>query len=134
MDLFVCSVFHGYSDLPQDGILVENMHDVPYMRSHQCHPGTIAAMAVVCHRIRQSTLALNPRLYYGVQILAGANRQALAVAHASGYDFIRAEAFVYGHVADEGYIDACAGELLRDRRILGAESVAVIADVKKKHS
>jgi predicted TIM-barrel enzyme len=37
-------------------------------------------------------------------------------------------------VADEGYIDACAAELLRYRKALGAEQIAVFADIKKKHS
>ena len=47
------------------------------------------------------------------QILASNNKQAIAVALASGLQFVRVEGFVYGHVADEGYTDACAGELLR---------------------
>jgi membrane complex biogenesis BtpA family protein len=70
----------------------------------------------------------------GVQVLAGANREALAVAHACGASFIRAEAFVFAHVADEGWMDACAGDLLRARRAMGAEGVAIFADIKKKHS
>jgi membrane complex biogenesis BtpA family protein len=70
----------------------------------------------------------------GIQILAGANREALAAALAGGLDFIRAEGFVFGHVADEGWIDASAGELMRYRRQIGAEAIAVWCDVKKKHS
>jgi uncharacterized protein len=69
-----------------------------------------------------------------VQVLAGANREALAVAHASGADFVRVEGFVYAHVADEGVIESCAGELLRYRRAIGAERVLIFADIKKKHS
>ena len=49
-------------------------------------------------------------------------------------DSIRAEGFVFGHVADEGWIDACAGPLLRYRSQIGAQEVKVICDVKKKHS
>jgi membrane complex biogenesis BtpA family protein len=70
----------------------------------------------------------------GIQVLAAANREALAVALASGASFIRAEAFVFAHVADEGLLQANAGELLRYRRAIGAEHVKVFADVKKKHS
>ena len=51
-----------------------------------------------------------------------------------GYDLIRAEGFVFGHVADEGWIDGCAGPLLRYRKMIGADRVAVLADIKKKHS
>ena len=39
--------------------------------------------------------------------------EALAVASACGLQFIRVEGFVFGHVADEGYTNACAGDLLR---------------------
>jgi predicted TIM-barrel enzyme len=44
------------------------------------------------------------------------------------------EGFVYAHVADEGLIESCAGDLLRYRRQIGAERVLVLADIKKKHS
>ncbi|HEU4934048.1 MAG TPA: BtpA/SgcQ family protein, partial [Pyrinomonadaceae bacterium] len=70
----------------------------------------------------------------GIQILAGANIEAMAVAHAAGLDFIRAEGFAYAHVADEGIIEASAAKLLRYRRMIGAEHVQVWTDVKKKHS
>ena len=70
-----------------------------------------------------------------LQILAAANREALAVAAASGLQFIRAEGFVFSHVADEGWMDACAGPLLRYRKSIGMEEkVAVVCDIKKKHS
>ncbi len=70
----------------------------------------------------------------GVQVLAGANRAALAVAVAAGLACVRVEGFVFGHVADEGWLDACAGELLRYRRRIGAEEVQILADIKKKHA
>jgi len=74
------------------------------------------------------------KLPTGVQILAGANTEAMSVAHAAGLDFIRAEGFAFAHVADEGLIESSAAELLRFRRRIGAQSVRVWADVKKKHS
>ena len=109
-------------------LMVENMHDVPYVQ----HPGPeiLAAMAVAARAVKQA----HPQLPLGIQILAGANREALSAALAAGADFIRAEAFVFGHVADEGYMDSCAGALLRHRKAIGAEHIAVFADIKKKHS
>jgi len=56
------------------------------------------------------------------------------VAKAAGLQFIRAEGFVFSHVADEGWIDGCAGPLLRYRRQIGAENISVLCDIKKKHS
>lgn len=67
------------------------------------------------------------------QVLAGGNQQALAVALAAGLDFIRAEGFVFSHVADEGLMNACAGELLRYRKRIGADNVNIFTDIKKKH-
>lgn len=52
---------------------------------------------------------------------------------ASGLQFIRAECFVFSHVADEGLMDGCAGSLLRYRRMIGAEQILVLTDIKKKH-
>ncbi|MCB9758265.1 MAG: BtpA/SgcQ family protein [Alphaproteobacteria bacterium] len=109
-----------------DALLVENMHDRPYLRG-RVPPETTAAMAVVVARVA----ALGRPT--GVQILAGANREALGVALAAGASFIRVEAFAYGHLADEGWMDACAGALLRVRASLGAD-VAIWADVRKKHA
>src|SRR5687767_15902839 len=70
----------------------------------------------------------------GVQLLAGVNIEAMAVGHAAGLDFIRAEGYAYAHVADEGLIQASAAKLLRYRRMIRATRVQVWADVKKKHS
>jgi len=117
-----------YRDAGVDAVLVENMHDVPYLK-RRVGPEITAAMTLLGHAAKVAA-----GLPTGLQILAGANLEALAAAHAAGLDFIRAEGFVFGHVADEGYIDACAGELLRYRRAIGAQGVAVFADVKKKHS
>ena len=41
---------------------------------------------------------------------------------------------MFGHVADEGWIEACAGKLLRERTRLGAGRVRIWTDIQKKHS
>ena len=109
-------------------IALENMHDVPYLKG-SVGPEIVAMMSVIAAEVRRAT-----DLPCGTQLLAGANREALAVAHASGLAFVRAEGFVFAHVADEGLIESTAGDLLRYRRAIGASSIAVLADVKKKHS
>ncbi len=109
-----------------DALIVENMGDTPYLPGH-VHPETTAAMALA------TSLVVQRGLPVGVQLLAGANREALGVAVAAGAQFVRAEAFAYAHVADEGWLDASAGELLRARAAMGS-SVAIWADVQKKHA
>jgi uncharacterized protein len=111
-----------------DALAIENMHDVPYIKNDVGHEIS-AMMTVIGHEIKKTT-----GLPCGIQVLSSANRAALSVAKAAQLDFIRAEGFVYGHVADEGYIDSCAGDLLRYRKQINAENIAVFTDIKKKHS
>jgi membrane complex biogenesis BtpA family protein len=111
-----------------DGIGIENMHDLPYLRGG-VGPEIVAAMTRVGQAVKAES-----GLPVGVQVLAGANLEAMAVAHAAGLDFIRAEGYVFAHVADEGLIESSAAKLLRYRKLIGAERVQVWADVKKKHS
>ncbi len=109
-----------------DALIVENMGDVPYLRGRVA-PETVAAAAICVADI----VALG--LPVGVQLLAAANLEALGVAHAAGASFVRAEAFAYAHVADEGWLDATAGPLLRRRATLRSH-VKVWADIQKKHA
>lgn len=109
-----------------DALLVENMGDVPYLKG-SVPPETVAAMTLAVGEVVVFGLPV------GVQVLAGANREALGIALATGANFIRVEAFAYAHVADEGWMDACAGPLTRTRRDLGAR-VAFWADIQKKHA
>lgn len=110
------------------GIILENMHDVPYLRG-SVGPEITAAMTVLALAVREAS-----DLTCGIQILAAANLEAVAVAHAAGLDFVRVEGFAFAHVADEGFIDSSAAALLRFRRHIGADRVQIWADVKKKHA
>lgn len=117
-----------YRECGVDGVIIENMHDVPYLKG-EVGPEIVAAMTAIGSEVKAECA-----LPVGIQILAGANIEAMAVAHAAGLDFIRAEGYAYAHVADEGIIEASAAKLLRYRKMIGAERVQVWADVKKKHS
>ncbi|OTF76284.1 BtpA domain containing protein [Euroglyphus maynei] len=112
------------------GILVENMFDRPYLKS-DAGPEITATMTRVCNEVRR---IVPEQIPCGVQILAGLNHEALAVALACQFQFIRVEGFVFSHVADEGLMTtACAGPLLRYRRQIDAEHIMVLTDIKKKH-
>lgn len=123
-----CAEAKLYQDYGLDAIILENMHDLPYLNRRVGEEIT-ATMTAVAFAVRQ--VFTRP---IGIQILAGANRAALAVANAAGLDFIRAEGFVFGHLADEGYMDSDAGELLRYRKLIGAERIRIFTDIRKKHS
>lgn len=109
-----------------DALIVENMADLPYLKG-AVRPETVAAMTLAVDRVADLGVPV------GLQVLAAANRQALGVAAAAPVAFLRVEAFAYGHLADEGWMDACAGELMRARAELGLD-VAIWADVQKKHA
>ena len=109
-------------------IMLENMHDRPYL-NRAVGPEIIAGMTRVASEVRRHT-----DLPLGIQILAGANQAAMAVAQAAELQFIRAEGFVFGHVADEGLIQSDAGALLRYRKLIGADDILIFTDIKKKHS
>ena len=119
---------HLYRETGVDGVIIENMHDVPYLRA-QVGPEIVSAMTAIGTEVK-----IEAALPVGIQILAGANIEAIAVAHAAGLDFIRAERYAYAHVADEGLIQSSAARLLRYRKMIGAANVQVWADIKKKHA
>ena len=123
-----CAEARLYRDAGVNCLMLENMHDVPYLRGG-VGPEIVAAMTVLAREVRREVA-----LPMGIQILAAADLEALAVAHAAGLDFIRTECFCFAHVADEGLMQSNAAKLLRYRRTIGATGVQVWADIKKKHA
>ena len=113
-----------------DGILIENMHDFPCVHEREMGPEVAAFMTRVAYAVKR-------RARYtpvGLHVLFQANRTALAVALAAECDFIRAECWTHAHVADKGLAEASAGTTIRYRHQIGAGSLPVFADVRKKHA
>lgn len=133
IELFVARAIDDAKALARagfDAIIVENMHDRPYVHGDRLGPETTAHMTRLVHEVVNAA-----DLPIGVQILSGGNRHALAVAQATSSQFIRCENFVFSHVADEGLLaEAEAGPLLRYRKSIGAENIPVFCDIKKKHA
>lgn len=109
-------------------VMIENMHDVPYLNRNVGHEVS-TLMCIIGYEIKKQT-----SLKCGIQILAGANKQAMAAVHSAGLDFIRAEGYVFSHIADEGLMNSDAGELKRYQKQIGAEDILIFTDIKKKHS
>ena len=107
---------------------MENMHDIPYL-NRDIGPEIVAGMTAVGCAVK----SVAGKIPCGIQILAGCNTEAMAVAKACNFDFIRAEGFVFSHVADEGIMNSDAGHVLRYRKMIDADEVLVFTDVKKKH-
>jgi hypothetical protein len=118
------------ADAGFDAVIIENMHDAPYIHGDRLGPEVVSAMTRVGLEVRHEI-----DLPIGVQILSGGNRHAIAVAQSVGGGFVRCENFVFAHVADEGLLgEAEAGPLLRYRREIGASGIRVLCDIKKKHA
>jgi membrane complex biogenesis BtpA family protein len=111
-----------------DGLIIENHGDVPFVKAESLGPETAAFMSVIADRVRQAM-----GVPIGINVLANAPLQALAIAKASGASFIRVNQWANAYVANEGLIEGQAGLALRYRASIGAEEVAIFADSHVKH-
>ena len=116
-----------YKSAKVDAVLLENSHDLPYIKP-PLPEAAVELMKKVARAMRDQFAGP-----IGIQILEAANETALEIAHEADLDFVRVEGFVFAHVGGAGIIEGCAGHLLRKRRELGCDHVKIFADVKKKH-
>jgi membrane complex biogenesis BtpA family protein len=113
-----------------DGLIVENMWDIPFRAGPHLQPESIAAQAVVVRAVRDRIA-----LPVGVNVVHNGGVALLGIALAGGASFIRVCMFTGAGVWDAGSWDeGCAADLLRRRKELHAEDIKLFADVDKKHS
>ncbi len=114
-----------------DGLIVENMWDIPFRAGPHLQPESIAAHAVVAQAVRAAV----PHLPLGINLVHNGGVALLGIAIAAGASFIRVCMFTGAGVWDAGSWDeGCAADLLRRRKELHAEHIKIFADVDKKHS
>lgn len=118
----------AYEEGGMDGLMLENHGDIPFLKPERIGPEVIAAMTAIIQAVSERTA-----LPFGVNMLANHAVGALAVAHATGARFVRVNQWVNAYVANEGVVEGMSGEVLRFRRQIGADSVAIFADVHVKH-
>ena len=113
-----------------DGLIVENMWDLPYHAGSDVQIEAVAAQAVAARKIVE--MAGVP---VGANVIHNGWEAELAIAVAAGLDFIRVCILTGARLWDTGDLDhGCAANLLRRRKELGAEHLKLFADVDKKHS
>jgi len=113
-----------------DGLIVENMWDIPFRAGPHIPPESIASQAVVAAAVRRAV-----DLPMGINLVHNGGVALLGIALASGADFIRVCMFTGAGVWDAGEWDeGCAADLVRRRKELHAEHIKLFADVDKKHS
>jgi membrane complex biogenesis BtpA family protein len=111
-----------------DAVIVENFHDAPF-RAERVDAHTVAAMTAACLAVRDAVACP-----LGVNVLRNDAAAALGVALACGASFIRVNVHVGAMLTDQGVVTGRADETLRLRRALGAEHIAIYADVLVKHA
>ena len=110
-----------------EALLLENFGDAPFF-PERVPVETVAFMtALACHVRARFDLPL------GINVLRNDGESALAVAAASGAEFIRVNVYTGARVADQGILQGQAHRIQRLKRALGSD-VLVFADVMVKHS
>jgi len=113
-----------------DGLMVENMWDLPYYVGTDVKPEAMTAQAVVAAKVVEGF-----PLPVGINVIHNGGVVCLSIAVAAGARFIRVCILTGARLWDTGEFDhGCAAELLRKRKELYAEGVHIFADVDKKHS
>ncbi len=111
-----------------DAVIVENFGDAPFAKG-AVSPYTVAAMT----RLVEAVITEVGHRPVGVNVLRNDARSALAVAAATGAQFIRVNVHSGAMVTDQGTIEGDARATLLDRRRLQAD-VRIVADVLVKHA
>lgn len=110
-------------------LMIENFGDTPFF------PGTVPAHTVA--HLTTLANAVSTRfsdVEIGLNVLRNDGGSALAIAAATGASFIRVNVLCGARLTDQGIIQGIAHDLLRSRKNLSAEHVAILADVDVKHS
>jgi len=108
-----------------DGILVENFWDLPYFKD-TVPPQTVSWMTRII-------LSLSIDVPFGVNVLRNDAQSALAVAHATGGQFIRCNILTGVMATDQGLIEGKAAQVLRYRKMLDSD-IQIFADVLVKYA
>ena len=113
-----------------NGLIVENMWDLPYYVGTATPFEAVAAQAVAARKVVEAV-----DLPVGINVIHNGGVVEVAIAVAAGAQFIRVCLLTGARVWDTGELDrGCAADLLRKRKALGAEQIKLFADVDKKHS
>jgi len=131
MDQITAHVLRDAERLLEGGLgvlMLENLGDSPYFPG-RVPDHTVAHMSVLATAVRQKF-----DVPLGINVLRNDGQAALAIAAAAGGLFVRVNVFCSARLCDQGLIEANAHDVLRTRRTLSAEQIAILADVDVKHS
>lgn len=125
---FALKEVEAYLEGGVDGLIIENAWDLPFLKPEKIGFETVAAMSYITKPIIEKS-----DLPVGINILANGVIPSLAVAKATGADFVRVNQWVNAYVANEGFVEGKAGEALRYRSNIKGDDIKIFADVHVKH-
>lgn len=112
----------AYAAAGFDAIMLQNVGDRPATAA--AGPETVAWMTAVGLQVRAACA-----LPCGVSVLKNDARAAIAIAQVLQAEFVRVKVWVGAMVGPEGILEGVAADALRYRAAIGAQTVAIWADV-----
>jgi hypothetical protein len=113
-----------------NGLVVENMWDLPYFVGADVKPEAMTAQAVAAAEVVKRF-----DVPVGINVIHNGGTICLSIAVAAQAKFIRVCIFTGARVWDTGEFNhGCAAELVRKRKELAADDIHFFCDVDKKHS
>ena len=113
-----------------DGLIVENMWDLPFAVGMETAPEEMCAQSVAAAEVVKSV-----SVPVGINVVHNGGRVCLGIAIAAGAQFMRVCLLTGAAVWDTGEFDhGCARDLLTARKLNQAQHIKLFCDVDKKHS
>jgi uncharacterized protein len=113
-----------------DGLMVENMWDIPFAVGMDTSPEQMCSQAVAAKEVIRSV-----KLPVGINVVHNGGRVTLGIAISCGARFVRICLLTGAQIWDTGEFDhGCARELLTTRKLTYSENIKLFCDVDKKHS
>lgn len=111
-----------------DGVQVENMWDIPYLRGEEIGYETAAALAVGVNEVKNHV-----SIPVGAECHMNGADCAMACAVAAGAGWIRVFEWCNAFISQSGFINAMGARAARMRSRLKADHVLALCDVNVKH-
>lgn len=111
-----------------DALIIENEGDIPFLKPEEVGPETVAGLTAAALAVRDAV-----DVPVGINCLANAVMQSLAVAKSVEGTFVRANQWANAYVANEGFVEGAAARALRFRSAIKGSEIKVLADVHVKH-
>lgn len=111
-----------------DGIQIENQFDRPFLPPGSIGPETIAFVTAAAMEIGRAVSTP-----VGINIHLNGAEQAVAIARAVGAQWVRVFSMASAYISTSGYVEGSGPQLMRYRRNIDAENIAVMSDFHVKH-